>query len=77
MLLVWIFFNYIETFILDLTEMLDSNEIQSHYARAAKSFCNAGLFGLALMMVASVATAFLLTILVCIDSHTWIYLTKK
>lgn len=28
-------------------------------------------------MIATMATAFLLTILVCIDSHTWIYLTKR
>lgn len=62
---------------LDLTYMLDTREIQMHYGNATKSFCHAGLFGLALMMIATIATALLLTILVCVDSHTWIYLTKR
>lgn len=61
----------------DLTELLDSRAIHSHYASASRSFCHGGLFGLSLMMIATVATAFLLTVLVCIDSHTWIYLTKR
>ncbi len=61
----------------DLSVKLDSHSIQEHYANASKSFCHAGLFGLSLMMLASLLTAFLLTILVCVDSHTWIYLTKK
>lgn len=56
---------------------LDSRAIHEHYSNASRSFCNGGLFGLALMMAATIFTAFLLTILVCIDSHTWIYLTKK
>jgi protein tweety len=64
-------------FSLDLTDMLDSRAIQFYYSNAAKSFCHGGLFGLALMMIATIATAFLLTILVCVDSHTWIYLTKR
>lgn len=61
----------------DLSGKLDSHAIQEHYANATKSFCHGGLFGLSLMMLASLLTAFLLTILVCVDSHTWIYLTKK
>ncbi|KAG5672510.1 hypothetical protein PVAND_002634 [Polypedilum vanderplanki] len=61
----------------NLTELLDSRAIQIHYNSAARSLCHGGLFGLALMMIATIATAFLLTILVCVDSHTWIYLTKK
>ena len=61
----------------DLTDMLDSRAIQYHYDNAARSFCHGGLFGLALMMIATIATALLLTILVCVDSHTWIYLTKR
>ena len=62
---------------LDLTDMLDSHAINMHYNSATRSFCHGGLFGLSLMMIATIATAFLLTILVCVDSHTWIYLTKK
>jgi protein tweety len=61
----------------DLTELLDSRAIHAHYANASRSFCHGGLFGLSLMMIATVATAFLLTVLVCVDSHTWIYLTKR
>lgn len=63
--------------IIDLSMMLDSRAIHEHYSNASRSFCTGGLFGLSLMMIASVATALLLTILVCIDSHTWIYLTKR
>lgn len=61
----------------NLTDMLDSHAINMHYNSATRSFCHGGLFGLSLMMIATIATAFLLTILVCVDSHTWIYLTKK
>lgn len=61
----------------NLTDLLDSRAIHAHYSSASRSFCHGGLFGLSLMMIATVATALLLTILVCIDSHTWIYLTKR
>lgn len=34
-------------------------------------------FGLALMLVASVVSGIFFTILVWLDSHTWIYIRKK
>lgn len=60
-----------------LSTMFDRRTIQLHYANGTKALCNGGLFGLFLMTIASLLTAFFLTILVCVDSHTWIYLTKK
>lgn len=60
-----------------LSTMLDRRVVQQHYLSATKGMCNGGLFGLTLMMIASLLTAFFLTILVCVDSHTWIYLSKK
>lgn len=60
-----------------LSAMFDRRTMHLYYANATKSLCNGGLFGLFLMMIASLLTAFFLTILVCVDSHTWIYLSKK
>ncbi|GAB0094936.1 Protein tweety homolog [Sergentomyia squamirostris] len=60
-----------------LSTMLDPRTVQHHYNTATKGLCGASLFGLALMLVASLFSAFFLTILVCVDSHAWIYLAKK
>lgn len=60
-----------------LMEMLDIRTVDKYYAMAMKGLCSGGLLGLSLMMVASLVTAVLLTILVCVDSHTWIYLSKR
>ncbi|XP_055708757.1 protein tweety-2 [Phlebotomus papatasi] len=60
-----------------LSTMLDPRTVQQHYNTATKGLCGASLFGLALMLVASLFSAFFLTILVCVDSHAWIYLAKK
>lgn len=60
-----------------LSTMLDPRTVQQHYNTATKGLCGASLFGLALMLVASLLSAFFLTILVCVDSHAWIYLAKK
>lgn len=60
-----------------LTGMLDRRYVDRNYNSALKGLCGGGLLGLSLMMVASLVTAFLLTILVCVDSHTWIYLTNR
>lgn len=60
-----------------LTGMLDRRYVERHYNLALKGLCGGGLLGLSLMMVASMVTAFLLTILVCVDSHTWIYLSNR
>lgn len=63
--------------LIQLTEMLDKATIDKHYVHAMEGLCKGGLFGLSLMMVASLVAAALLTILVCVDSHTWIYLSKR
>lgn len=60
-----------------LTGLLDRRSVDPNYNLALKGLCGGGLLGLSLMMVASLITALLLTILVCVDSHTWIYLTKR
>lgn len=62
----------------ELTElilMLERRSVERHYEIGLRSICEKGLLGLSLMTVATIATALLLTILVCVDSHTWIYLT--
>lgn len=57
--------------------MLDYSSVHQHYEGAVKGLCEGALLGLSLMTVAGLVTAFLLTLLVCVDSHTWIYLNKK
>lgn len=61
----------------DLMLMLDRRSVDRHYENAMKGLCEGSLLGLTLMTVAGLATAFLLTLLVCVDSHTWIYLSQK
>lgn len=61
----------------DLLLMLDHQSVHQYYEKAVKGLCDGALFGLTLMTVAGFATAFLLTLLVCVDAHTWIYLHKK
>lgn len=61
----------------DLILMLDRRSVDRHYESALKGLCEGSLLGLTLMTVAGLATAFLLTLLVCVDSHTWIYLSRR
>lgn len=61
----------------DLMAMLERRSVERHYENAMQGMCEHGLLGLSVMTVAGLAMAFLLTILVCVDSHTWIYLTKR
>lgn len=61
----------------ELFMMLDRRTVDRHYENAMKGLCEGSLLGLTLMTVAALATAFLLTILVCVDSHTWIYLSRR
>lgn len=60
-----------------LSVMLDRRTVAEHYADATRSLCEGGLLGLTLMLLASLVSAAILSLLVCVDSHTWIYLTKK
>lgn len=63
--------------LMQLMDMLDIQTVNKPYAEAMRGLCVNGLFGLSLMMVASLVASALLTILVCVDSHTWIYLSKR
>lgn len=60
-----------------LTSSVDCRTLHTHYLRGARALCNVGLLGLTLMLLSSVLAGFLLTILVWVDSHTWIYIRKK
>lgn len=60
-----------------LMTMLEQSNVDRSYALAMRGLCNGGILGLSLMMVASLVSAFILTVLVCVDSHTWIYLSKR
>lgn len=61
----------------ELILMLERRSVERHYETSLRGVCEGGLLGLSLMTVATLATAFLLTLLVCVDSHTWIYLTRR
>lgn len=61
----------------DLLSMLEHHSVHQHYEGAVRGMCEGALLGLTLMTVAGIITAFLLTLLVCVDSHTWIYLNRK
>lgn len=61
----------------DLILMLEQQTVSRHYDEAVKNLCGDALFGLSIMTVAALVTAFLLTLLVIVDSHTWIYLGRR
>ncbi|XP_014214178.1 protein tweety isoform X2 [Copidosoma floridanum] len=69
--------NTVDKQLASLTAFLDCKPLHKQYLHAAKSLCHLGLFGLTLMLAASVAAGFLFTILVWVDSHTWIYIRKR
>lgn len=69
--------NNAESVVSKLHTLLDCKALHSHYVEGAKGLCNIGLMGLALMLLSSVLSGLLFTILVWVDSHTWIYIRKK
>lgn len=69
--------NNAERVITSLTTLLDCRALHSHYVEGARGLCNIGLLGLALMLLSSVLSGLLFTVLVWVDSHTWIYIRKK
>ncbi|XP_074036022.1 tweety isoform X2 [Leptinotarsa decemlineata] len=69
--------NAAEKFINSLTALVDCRTLHMHYLRGARALCNVGLLGLTLMLVSAVLAGLLLTALVWVDSHTWIYIRKK
>lgn len=60
-----------------LTALVDCRTLYTHYLLGARALCNVGLLGLALMLVSSILAGVMMTILVWVDSHTWIYIRKK
>lgn len=66
-----------EKYIDSLTALVDCRMLHSHYLKGVRALCNVGLLGLTLMLVSAVLAGLLLTILVWVDSHTWIYIRKK
>ncbi|XP_026472309.1 protein tweety-like [Ctenocephalides felis] len=69
--------NSCERLLTGLTALLDCRAVHGHFLTASRSLCDGGLMGLALMLAAGLLAAFLLTVMVWVDSHTWIYIRKK
>lgn len=69
--------NSAERLITSLTTLLDCRALHSHYVEGARGLCNIGLMGLALMLLSSILSGLLFTVLVWVDSHTWIYIRKR
>lgn len=69
--------NTSERLLTQLTALVDCKIVHLSYISASKGLCEAGLWGLVLMLVASFAAAILLTIMVWVDSHTWIYIRNR
>lgn len=67
----------IQEYMLDLITLLDCKPLHKQYVHAAKSLCHLGLYGLTFMLVASLAAGLFFTVLVWVDSHTWIYIRKR
>lgn len=60
-----------------LTALVDCKALHKSYLAATRGLCEGGLLGLLLMLIASFVAAILLTIMVWVDSHTWIYIRKR
>ncbi|XP_018895914.1 protein tweety isoform X2 [Bemisia tabaci] len=69
--------NHVSEMIASLAGLVDCKPIHQQYMQALHAVCEVGLFGLALMLIASAAAGFFFTVLVWLDSHTWIYIRKK
>ncbi|XP_015116545.1 protein tweety [Diachasma alloeum] len=69
--------NVVDKLMSGLTTLLDCKPLHKHYVHAAKSLCHLGLYGLTFMLLASLAAGLFFTVLVWMDSHTWIYIRKR
>lgn len=69
--------NNSERLLTQLTALVDCKQLHYNYLNATRGLCEGGLLGLLLMLVASFTAAILLTIMVWVDSHTWIYIRKR
>ncbi|XP_049775887.1 protein tweety isoform X1 [Schistocerca cancellata] len=68
---------HVEGLVTGLTAMVDCRRLHQQYVSAANSLCDLGLYGLTFMLVASISAGFFFTVLVWVDSHTWIYIRKR
>ncbi|XP_058063910.1 protein tweety [Anopheles bellator] len=66
-----------ERLLTGLTALVDCRAVHYSYLVATRGLCECGLLGLVLMLLASFMAAMLLTIMVWVDSHTWIYIRKR
>lgn len=69
--------NEADKLITALTHLVDCGTLHTHYLEGARALCNVGLLGLTLMLASAVLAGLLLTALVWVDSHTWIYIRKR
>lgn len=69
--------NTCERLLATLTALVDCKPIHYNYLNATRGLCEGGLLGLVLMLIASFIAAILLTVMVWVDSHTWIYIRKR
>ncbi|XP_018335202.1 protein tweety isoform X2 [Agrilus planipennis] len=69
--------NEADSVITSLTTLVDCRALNSHYLMGARALCNVGLWGLSLMLMSAMLAGLLMTVLVWVDSHTWIYIRKK
>jgi protein tweety len=69
--------NTSERLLTGLTAQVDCKQIHYNYLNATRGLCEGGLLGLVLMLIASFIAALLLTVMVWVDSHTWIYIRKR
>ncbi|XP_011265878.1 protein tweety isoform X2 [Camponotus floridanus] len=69
--------NTVDRLVSGLATLLDCKALHKQYVHAAKSLCHLGLYGLSFMLIASLAAGLLFTVLVWVDSHTWIYIRKR
>uniref|UniRef100_A0A1I8PIP5 Protein tweety homolog n=1 Tax=Stomoxys calcitrans TaxID=35570 RepID=A0A1I8PIP5_STOCA len=69
--------NSSERLLTQLTALVDCKAVHHNFLAASRGLCEGGLLGLVLMLIASFIAAILLTIMVWVDSHTWIYIRKR
>lgn len=69
--------NTSERLLTHLTALVDCKALHYNYLNATRGLCEGGLLGLVLMLIASFVAAILLTVMVWVDSHTWIYIRKR
>ncbi|XP_023288097.1 protein tweety isoform X2 [Orussus abietinus] len=70
-------FKTVDRLMSGLATLLDCKPLHKQYVHAARSLCHLGLYGLTFMLLASLAAGLFFTVLVWVDSHTWIYIRKR